>query len=122
MPNKPPRDKKNGPQNRKVRGRAKKLQSINDLLGRTGGRVGAVLARAQKAQETRSRVAGLLPPALASKVTGAVDSGDGRVVVFTESAVWSARVRIALTECEEALRAAVPGLRSFEVKVLPPGN
>jgi hypothetical protein len=41
------------------------------------------------------------------------------LVIFTASAAWSARVRFAVAEIEEALKRAHPRIAHVAVRVLP---
>jgi hypothetical protein len=44
---------------------------------------------------------------------------EGRLVIFAETAAWSARLRYAILELEREIRAADPALIDIEVRVLP---
>jgi hypothetical protein len=59
-----------------------------------------------------------LPAALATHVTGAVENAEN-LVIFAESAAWSARLRFALAELDAEIRRANPAIRSVTVRVLP---
>jgi hypothetical protein len=51
-------------------------------------------------------------------VSGIVERHD-TLVIFTRSAAWSARVRFAVAEIQEALMRAHPKIARIEVRVLP---
>ena len=59
-----------------------------------------------------------LPPELRAKVSG-ISARGGTLVVFAETAAWSARLRYALLELEHEMRAADPTLIAIRVRVLP---
>ena len=44
---------------------------------------------------------------------------EGTLVIFAESAAWSARLRFALAELETQIRAENAAIHSVAVKVLP---
>jgi len=59
-----------------------------------------------------------LPAPLGARVSG-VALHAGRLVIFAESAAWSARLRFALLQLEPDLRTAAPELDSIAVRVRP---
>ena len=59
-----------------------------------------------------------LPPELHAKVSG-ISARGGTLVVFAETAAWSARLRYALLELEHEMRAADSTLVAIKVRVLP---
>ncbi len=52
------------------------------------------------------------------KLSGIVER-EGALVLFAESAAWSARLRYAVQEIEAPLRAAHPEIAAIKVRVLP---
>jgi hypothetical protein len=61
-----------------------------------------------------------LPAEITAKITGIVER-DGTLVIFAESAAWSARLRFATQEIEDQIRAAKSGITDVTVRVLPRG-
>ncbi len=59
-----------------------------------------------------------LSPELRERITG-VHEREGVLVVFAESAAWSARLRFALLELQAALPDALPAVTAIDVRVLP---
>ncbi|HEY6482866.1 MAG TPA: hypothetical protein VIY54_05000 [Steroidobacteraceae bacterium] len=59
-----------------------------------------------------------LAPALCQRLSGVVER-DGTLVVFAESAAWSARLRYAMQELHGDIVSAQRGIQRFEVRVLP---
>ena len=59
-----------------------------------------------------------LPTDLVGRVSGVVERED-TLVVFADSAAWSARLRYALHELEPQVRAASAGISAIRVRVRP---
>jgi Protein of unknown function (DUF721). len=59
-----------------------------------------------------------LSPELRPRLSGVVERND-TLVVFAESAAWSARLRYALAELEDELRARNPEITRISVRVMP---
>jgi len=119
MPNKVRRDKTRFPgigpaPARKSQG----AKSVKELLGRAApALIPLNRERAQQAQ-WRDWLDAHLPATLARHVTGAV-AKRGALVIFTDSAAWSARIRYALAELGAELAAAEPSISSVNVRVMP---
>jgi len=62
-----------------------------------------------------------LPAEIRGKLTGVVER-DGILILFAESAAWSARLRYAVQEIEAQILEAKPGIASVNVRVLPRGQ
>jgi hypothetical protein len=120
MPNQHRRHKPRRSQNRrKTSVRSRPGDSVKALLATTRH---PVLARisAQKGSEEawQAWLADRLPAPLADRISHVVER-DGALTVFTESAVWSARLRFAMGELEGDVRAESPGITRVIVKILP---
>jgi hypothetical protein len=61
-----------------------------------------------------------LPAEIRAKISGIMQR-DRQLVIYAQSAPWSARLRYALLELEPAIRAADPELTDIAVRVLPRG-
>jgi len=59
-----------------------------------------------------------LPAGIRLHVSGVVER-DGQLVIFAESAAWSARLRFAVQELEPQIFAAASGLSGVLVRVRP---
>jgi len=94
------------------------LHSVKDLLSRYAPALTRVTEKAEKQVFWSAWLAAHLPAQLHGRISG-ITEREGTVVVFAESAAWSARLRYALLELEDTARAAVPGLIGLEVRVLP---
>ncbi|HEV8018459.1 MAG TPA: DciA family protein [Steroidobacteraceae bacterium] len=61
-----------------------------------------------------------LPAEIGAKISGVAER-EGTLVIFAESAVWSARLRFALRELESQIYAADSRVHAVVVRVLPRG-
>jgi hypothetical protein len=59
-----------------------------------------------------------LPAEAVAHLSGVVERGD-TLVVFTESAAWSARVRYAVAEIEALIKKECVGIQKVVVRVMP---
>jgi hypothetical protein len=59
-----------------------------------------------------------LPEDVSAKITGIVER-QSTLVLFAESAAWSARLRYAVLDIEARLRAEHPQITDIKVRVLP---
>jgi hypothetical protein len=78
-----------------------------------------VTDRAARQTVLRSWLDQRLPQETRAHLSGVVERDDGTLVIFTDSAAWSARVRYALPEIESELRSAHPEITRVAVRVLP---
>ena len=78
-----------------------------------------VTDRAARQAVLRSWLDRRLPQDTLAHLSGVVERDDGTLVIFTDSAAWSARVRYALPEIENELRVAHPEITRVAVRVLP---
>lgn len=97
--------------------RGGKPRSIKDLLSRSS-LGGAAVAETRAADDALAWLRGRLPTELAGHIAS-VSEREGKLVVYAESAAWSARLRYAVAECWTALQAERPQLRDWAVKVQP---
>lgn len=94
------------------------LHSVKDLLARQVPALRQLTAQAARQNFWNEWLAQHLPEELRTRVSG-VSERDGTLVVFAESAAWSARLRFALLEREATLRTADPAIEHVAVRVLP---
>lgn len=100
-------------------GSSRKGASVKALLERLPGlALGRISQQASVQARWREWLGKHLPAALLEHVSGVADQ-DGKLVVFTESAAWSARARYALAELEPLIKKEWPALRQVVVKVMP---
>lgn len=71
--------------------------------------------------ELRQRLLAQLPPALGEHITAAI-AKPGELVVFTDAAVWAARLKLALTESPPQLAPEVTPDARITVRVMPGGH
>jgi hypothetical protein len=119
MPNKSKSHKKGSPSN--VCGRrdiSKRTDSVKDLLARVTPVFAPIANQRARQQSLRDWLAQRLEKPLVDRITGVVER-EGTLVIFTESAGWSVRVRYAVAEIEQDIRAAHPSIASISVRVMP---
>ena len=97
---------------------ARRPHSVNDLLARGAPTLTRVTAQAGRVSFWNDWLAGHLSPELRPRISGVVER-DGTLVIFAESAVWSARLRFILPELEPQIRAASAGISAVLVRVQP---
>jgi hypothetical protein len=95
-----------------------KVHSVKNLLARNLPGLTRVTAQAARQNFWNGWLSERLPAELSPKVSG-VTERDGTLVIFAETAAWSARLRYAVLELEREMRAADPELTDIEVRVLP---
>jgi hypothetical protein len=79
-----------------------------------------VTAQAARANFWSEWLSQRLPAELRARLSGVIER-DATLVIFAESAAWSARLRYAIQELEPQIRAAAAGLDSVVVRVRPRG-
>jgi hypothetical protein len=122
MPNMPRRNKREGSRLGPT-GSAKstrKPDSVKDLLARVTPALTRVSNQAARQDFWRGWLAAHLPAELFPHLSGIVERDD-TLVIFAESAAWSARLRYAIQELEEELRRAQSGIQQIAVRVRPKG-
>jgi len=72
----------------------------------------------QSQREWQKWLASELPAEAVAHLSGVVERGD-TLVVFTESAAWSARVRYAVAEIEALIKKECVGIQKVVVRVMP---
>ena len=98
---------------------SRSTESVKSLLSRASHSALTRVAEQRQSQKDWSEILrSKLPADLAGRVRGVVER-DGNLVIFAESAAWSARLRFALAELEPLIRAENAAIRSVAVKVLP---
>ncbi|HEY4873414.1 MAG TPA: hypothetical protein VIH77_04235 [Steroidobacteraceae bacterium] len=92
--------------------------SVKDLLTANIPALQRVSEQAARQGLWRAWLDEHLPEEARTNISGIVERRD-TLVIFTRSAAWSARVRFAVAEIEEALKRAHPKIARVEVRVLP---
>ena len=95
-----------------------KVDSVKDLLARRAPALTRITAHTTRQSFWSCWLSERLPPQLRPKVSGVSESA-GTLVIFAETAAWSARLRYAVLEIEHEMRAADPALLAVRVRVLP---
>ena len=114
MPKKMTRNK------RRIVPRAPRTHSVKDLLAAGSPGLKRVTDQAARGRFWGEWLAARLPESSRERISG-ISEREGTLVIFAESAAWSARLRYAVLELEGEIRAADPGLTGIEVRVLPRG-
>jgi hypothetical protein len=120
MPKKGTRDKRRNSRNRHPGTAASTRQpdSVKAVLARLSPTLTRVTDQAARQAAWRQWLTAHLPEDLAARLSGIVER-EGTLVLFAESAAWSARLRYAMQEIEASLRAAHPGIAEVKIRVLP---
>ncbi len=96
------------------------VHSVKDLLARRVPGLTRITAQAARQNFWNCWLSERLPPEMRAKVSG-ISEHDGTLVIFAETAAWSARLRYTVLELEHEIRAADPALIEVKVRVLPRG-
>jgi hypothetical protein len=120
MPNKRHRNKLGGSRHlaTNVSKPFRKPDSVKDVLARLTPTLTRVSNQASRQEHWKTWLAAHLPPDLTTRLSGVVER-EGTLVIFAESAVWSARLRYAILELEAQIKAGQPGIQQISVRVLP---
>jgi hypothetical protein len=119
MPKKVRRDKRGGSPVSTGAGRSsRRVHSVKDLIAQRAPALMRVTAQAGRANFWTTWLSGHVPAELGARVTGVVER-EGTLVIFAESAAWSARLRFAVQELEPQILAAAAGLKEVLVRVRP---
>lgn len=98
--------------------RSRPAHSVKELLARPFPIMKRVTDQAARQSFWNGWLSGHIPQEIRARISGVVER-DGTLVIFAESAAWSARLRYAILELEREIRAADPGLTDIDVRVLP---
>ena len=94
-------------------------ESVKALLGRISRNVVTPVAEQRQAQQDwREWLKNKLPAHIETRITGVVER-DGTLTVFAETAAWSARLRLEISELEEQIRKRNAAIGKLVVKVMP---
>jgi hypothetical protein len=99
-------------------GISRQLDSVKDLLSGRAPVLTRVTAQAGRARFWNEWLSGHLPAELRARLSAVVER-EGTLVIFAESAAWSARLRYAVQELEGEILAAADGLERVVVRVRP---
>jgi len=119
MPKKRNRDKRGKPpMSRRTGGVSAPAPSVKDLLARRAPVLTHVADQLARQNFWHGWLSARLAADIRSRVCGVAERA-GTLVIFAETAAWSARLRFAVLELEPDIRAADPELTRIEVRVLP---
>jgi hypothetical protein len=119
MPKKTSRNKRgSSPMRSGAVGISRRLDSVKDLLSRRAPALMRVTTQAARASFWNEWLSLHLPPEIRPRVSGVVER-EGTLVIFAESAAWSARLRYTVQDLEQEILAAARGLERVVVRVRP---
>jgi hypothetical protein len=119
MPKKMSRNKCGSPRIRtRTPSRAARLHSVKDLLTKKSALLTQVSQHAIRQNHWENWLASRLPAPLAARVSSVSEHAHA-LVIFAESAAWAARLRYAIADLEQQIRAHDAALTAIEVRVLP---
>jgi hypothetical protein len=120
MPNKLRRDKRGGTRHlaTSVSKPFRRPDSVKDVLGRLTPTLTRVSDQAARQTFWKQWLSQHLPSELTPKLSGVVER-DNTLVIFAESAAWSARLRYVIQELEPQIKQAQPTIQLVSVRVRP---
>ncbi|MEA3180864.1 MAG: hypothetical protein QOI59_4387 [Gammaproteobacteria bacterium] len=120
MPNKLRRDKRSGTRNSatNVSKTFRSPDSVKAVLGRLTPTLTRVSDQATRQTFWKQWLAQNLPSELTQRLSGVVERDD-TLVIFAESAAWSARLRYVMQELQPQIKQARPTIQQVSVRVMP---
>jgi hypothetical protein len=120
MPNKLRRNKRRGSRNpaTNVSKPFRSPDSVKDVLSRATPALLRVSDQASRQRYWRQWLAQHVPAELTARLSGVVERDD-ILVIFAESAAWSARLRYVIQELEGQIKQAAPTIQHVSVRVMP---
>jgi hypothetical protein len=96
----------------------RQTHSVKDVLAKLTPTLTRVSEQSGRQNFWREWLNARLPEDLLMRLSGVVER-EGTLVIFAESAAWSARLRFAMQDLQEQIRAAQPDIQLVTVRVLP---
>jgi hypothetical protein len=120
MPNKLRRDKRGGSRNSatNVSKPFRAPDSVKAVLGRSTPTLTRVSDQASRQDFWKQWLAEHLPAELTPRLSGVVER-EQTLVIFAESAAWSARLRYVMQELDAQIKQAQPTIQQVSVRVMP---
>ena len=120
MPNKLRRDKRSGTRNSatSVSKTFRSPDSVKAVLGRSTPTLTRVSDQASRQGFWKQWLAQHLPADLTPRLSGVVER-EQTLVIFAESAAWSARLRYVMQELDAQVKQAQPTIQQVSVRVMP---
>jgi hypothetical protein len=120
MPNKLRRNKRRGSRNlaTNVSKPFRTPDSVKEVLGRATPTLTRVADQASSQGYWKQWLAQHVPAELTARLSGVVERED-TLVIFAESAAWSARLRYVMQELEGEIKQARPTIKQVSVRVMP---
>jgi hypothetical protein len=120
MPNKLRRDKRGGSRKSatNVSNPFRSPDSVKAVLGRSTPTLTRVSDQASRQAFWKQWLAQYLPAELTPRLSGVVER-EQTLVIFAESAAWSARLRYVMQELDAQIKQAQPTIQQVSVRVMP---
>jgi hypothetical protein len=120
MPNKLRRNKRRGSRNlaTNVSKPFRRPDSVKAVLGGASPTFARVADQASRQAYWKQWLAQHVPAELTARLSGVVERED-TLVIFAESAAWSARLRYVMQELEGQIKQARPTIQHVSVRVMP---
>jgi len=120
MPNKLRRDKRGGSRRlaTNVSKPFRKPDSVKEVLGHASPTLTRLRSQAARQSFWKQWLAQQLPAELTTRLSGIVERDD-TLIIFTESAAWSARLRYLMPELQAAVQETQPTIQHISVRVMP---
>lgn len=120
MPNKLRRDKRGGTRKSatSVSKPFRQPDSVKQVLDRLTPTLTRVSEQASRQAFWKQWLAQHLPSELTPRLSGVVERDD-TLVIFAESAAWSARLRYVMQELAPEIKQAQPTIQQVSVRVMP---
>ena len=98
--------------------RTSRVHSVKDLLSRSIPNLTRVTDQVARHDFWNEWLSSRLAEPLRPRISKVAER-DGTLVIYAQTAAWSARLRYAVLELEADIRAENPGLRQIVVRVSP---
>ena len=120
MPNKLRRNKRGGSRNlaTNVSKPFRTPYSVKEVLDRSSPTLTRVSEQAHRQNYWKNWLAQHLPAELTARLSGVVER-ENTLVIFAESAAWSARLRYVMQDLEPRIKQAQPSIQHVSVRVMP---
>jgi hypothetical protein len=120
MPNKLRRNKRAGSRNlaTNVSKPFRRADSVKEILAGVSPTLTRVSDQASRQVYWKEWLAKHVPAELTVRLSGVVERED-TLVIFAESAAWSARLRYVMQELEGEIKQARPTIKHVSVRVMP---
>jgi hypothetical protein len=96
----------------------RRADSVKEVLGRASPTLTRVSDQAARQTWWKQWLAQQLPAELTPRLSGVVER-ENTLILFAESAAWSARLRYVMQDLEARIKQAQPTIQQVSVRVMP---